>query len=390
MSNRAEKSTMGALAGLVVVDLSTYLSGPVCSMLLADYGADVIKVERPGSGDEVRHFKPFLNGVSSAFMLLNRNKRSIELDLKKPEDLAAMQRLIACADVLIENFRPGVCDRLGIGQEAMRRANPQLVYCSISGFGQTGPYRERGGFDLMAQGIAGLMSINALPDGTPCRLPIPISDLCAGMYASNAVCTALLARNRTGLGQAVDVSLLDVAVSLGIYEAATHLATGEIPRSIGQGHRTMAPYQAFKAKDGWLTLGAGAQGLWLKLCSVLDMHELVNDARFVDAVARARHREELAERINARVAMRSRDEWLELLEKAGIPAGPVFGYDEVFRDPQIIAREMVAEVEHPQAGRTRMLGVVAKLSDTPGCVRRPAPGLGEHSLEIKGQFNIDR
>lgn len=388
MSKNSRHGAQGALTGLLVVDLSTYLSGPVCSMLLADHGAHVIKVERPDVGDEVRRFTPFVNGASSAFMLLNRNKRSIALDFKKSEDLAAVRRLIARADVLIENFRPGVCDRLGLGYEAMRNANPALIYCSISGFGQTGPYRERGGFDLMAQGMSGLMSINALPDGTPCRLPIPISDLCAGLFASQAICGALLARNRTGRGQTVDVSLLDVAVSLGLYEAATHLATGEIPHSIGQGHRTMAPYQAFKAKDGWLTLGAGAQGLWLKLCAVLDMEQLVDDSRFIDAVTRGRHREALADEINARLATRPRDEWLAMLEQAGIPAGPVFNYGEVFRDPQVIAREMVVDIEHPVAGHTRVLGIVGKLGETPGSVRRPAPGLGEHTTEIEREFAL--
>lgn len=378
----------GGLEGIVVVDLTTFLSGPYCTMLLADAGAEVIKIERPDGGDEMRRIAPFIGRESAAFMFLNRNKRSLCLDLKSEEGLAAVRRLVETADVLVENFRPGVCDKLGLGYGAMSKLNPRLVYCSISGFGGTGPYRDRGGFDLIAQSMSGLMAINADDAGNPRRLPVPISDICAGMFGSIGVLTALQARHRTGRGQHVDLSLLETAVALGVYESASYFATGERPKALGEKHRGSAPYQAFQASDGWLVVGAGPQNLWEKFCGVLGAPDLLRDPRFIDNPARVRNSHELAALIQERMLGESRSHWLAALEAGGIPAGPVLHHDETYADPQVQARDMIRQIEHPTAGMLNLLGTVNKLSDTPNDIRRPAPLLGQHSEEILTQYRL--
>ncbi|MEO8558742.1 MAG: CoA transferase [Rhodospirillales bacterium] len=378
----------GGLEGVVVVDLTTFLSGPYCTMLLGDAGADVIKIERPDGGDEMRRIAPFVQKESAAFMLLNRNKRSLCLDLKSGEGLAAVRRLVESADVFVENFRPGVCDRLGLGYAALSKVNPKLVYCSISGFGGTGPYRDRGGFDLIAQSMSGLMAVNADDAGNPRRLPIPISDICAGMFGAIGVLTALQARHRTGRGQHVDLSLLETAVALGVYESASYFATGERPKALGEKHRGSAPYQAFQASDGWLVVGAGPQNLWEKFCDVLGAPELTKDPRFLDNPLRVRNSHELAKLIQTYMIGRSREHWLSALEAAGIPAGPVLHHDETYADPQVQARNMIEEIEHPVAGMTKLLGTVNKLSETPNTIRRPAPTLGQHSQEILAENGL--
>ena len=266
-----------ALDGLRVVDLTSYLSGPYCAQILADQGADVIKIERPEIGDDTRGIPPFVNGESAAFILWNRNKRSIVLDLKTPEGLDACIKLAMEADILIENFKPGTATKLGIGYEQLKAHNPRLIYCSISGFGQTGPYRSRGGFDLITQGMSGLMVVCGEKDGPPFRLPIAISGVAAGMYGAIGVLSALAARERTGEGQHVDVSLLDSAIALGVYEAAEYFTTRERPERLGQAHRGSSPYQVFETKNGWITFGASPVHLWVRLCSMLDCEELAND-----------------------------------------------------------------------------------------------------------------
>ncbi|MEQ9736080.1 MAG: CoA transferase, partial [Algiphilus sp.] len=357
-------------------------------MLLGDAGADVIKIERPGVGDEMRRIAPFTGRESAAFMLLNRNKRSLCLDLKSVEGAAAVRRLVETADVFVENFRPGVCDKLGLGYAELSQLNPRLVYCSISGFGGTGPYRDRGGFDLIAQSMSGLMSINADDAGNPRRLPVPISDICAGMFGSIGVLTALQARHVTGRGQHVDLSLLEAAIALGVYEAASYFATGERPKALGEKHRGSAPYQAFQASDGWLVVGAGPQNLWKKFCEVLQAPELVHDARFIDNPARVRNSHALASLIQERMIKNGRDDWLAALEAAGIPAGPVLNHDETYADPQVQARDMIQQIEHPTAGVLNLLGSVSKLSDTPNSIRRPAPLLGQHSQAIMMEYGL--
>ena len=376
----------GALSHIKVVDLTSNLSGPYCAMLLADQGADVIKVERKGAGDVLRQTPPFVNGESAPFMLWNRNKRSIELDLKDPDDQAVCKQLAAEADIFIENYRPGVAARLGLGYDDLSRDNPRLIYCSISGFGQTGPYAPRGGFDLIAQAMSGLMAIAGDEEGPPHRLPIAISDTSAGMFAAVGVLSALAAREQTGRGQQVDVSLYESAISKCVYEAAYYFATDERPAKLGQQHRGSSPYQVFETKDGWLVLGAAQQNLWRKACRVLDCEELIDDPRFKTKADRVANNKALVAILQARFSTATSQEWFDLLDAENIPAGPVRYHDEVFHDPHVLARDMVVEVDHPAAGPHRTLGTPIKLSETPGAVRRPAPMLGEHSGEIRAEL----
>ena len=358
-------------------------------MLLGDLGADVVKVEHPVGGDPARLAAPHLAGESAPFMTVNRNKRSITVDLKTPDGLAIARRLAARADVVLENWRPGAAARLGLGYDDVRRLNPRAVYCSISGFGQTGPYASRGGFDRIAQGMSGLMSINGDVDGPPLVVPIPIADIGTGMFGLIGILAALAHRERTGLGQAVDASLLETPIAWSVYEAASLFATGEVPRRLGQGHRTNAPYQAFRTSDGWLNLGGGSQQFWRAICAVLGLEPLADDPRFRTPALRVAHREELEALLQPRFLTASTAVWLEKLEAAGVPAGPILTYDQVFADPHVKARAMAVEVNHPTAGQTRVLGVPVKLSTTPANVRRPAPTLGQHTDEILGELGYD-
>ena len=378
----------GALSHLKVVDLTSNLSGPYCAMILGDQGADVVKVERKGEGDVLRKTPPFVNGESAPFMLWNRNKRSIELDLKDPGDLEVCRKMAAEADVFIENFRPGVAGRLGLSYDELHALNPRLVYCSVSGFGQTGPYGPRGGFDLVAQAMSGLMGICGEEEGGPHRLPIPISDTSGGMFAAIGVLTALAAREQTGEGQHVDVSLFESAVSKCVYEAAYYFATDERPPRLGQQHRGSSPYQVFETQNGWIVLGAAAQNLWLKACKVLGCEELIEDPRFLTKADRVANNKALVALLQERFSTATTEEWFERLDAENIPAGPVKFHDEVFHDPHILARDMVVEVDHPAAGRHRTLGTPVKLSATPGSIRRPAPLLGEHTEEVLAELGI--
>ncbi len=373
-----------ALDGLTVIDLTTHLSGPYCAMILADHGADVIKVERPG-GDDTRRVPPFIGGESAPFMLWNRNKRGVVLDLKQPDDRAVLLALIDEADVVIENFRPGTMDRLGLGWEDLHARNPRLIYGAISGFGQTGPYAKRGGFDLVAQAMSGLMAMNGPKDGPPHRLPIAISDVTAGMFLAIGILMALEARHRTGQGQRVETSLVEAALSMQVYEAAQYLATGTRPERLGQAHRGSSPYQMFATADGHIVVGGAGQAMFLRLCAIVERPDWPDDPRFATNAARVAHNDELVALIEARLRTRPSAWWLARLEEAGVPAGPVMTHDQVFADPQVLARGMVAEVEHATAGRVRTLGVPVKLDATPGGVRRPAPALDEHGDAIRAR-----
>ena len=373
----------GALDGLVVLDLTTHLSGPFCGMQLGDLGADVIKIESP-QGDSMRGAPPFVEGESAPFMLWNRNKRGIRLDLKSEADLAQFWDLVDGADVVLENFRPGVMDKLGIGWTALHQRNSRLVLGSISGFGQTGPYAKRGGFDLVIQAMSGLMSVTGPKDGPPYRIPLAISDVGAGLYLTIGVLSALQARHKTGQGQWVETSLLEATVSLGVYEAANYFATGVRPEKLGQGHRGSSPYQVFQTADGWLTIGAAQQNFFRKVCEMIGRPELADDPRFKTNAERVKNNELIVGILQEAVRKRSTAQWMTALEAEGIPAGPVLHHDEVFADPQILARSMVAEVEHAKAGKQKTLGVPLKMSATPGGVRRAAPVLGQHDDEIKG------
>ena len=372
------------LQRLRVVDLSSHLSGPYCAMVLADHGADVIKVERPNGGDDARGMPPFVGGESAPFMIWNRNKRSVVIDLKTETGKAQLLELIDTADVLIENFRPGTLDRLGLGWATLSARNPRLIYAAISGFGQTGPYRERGGFDLIMQGMSGLMSVTGPRDGPPHRMPIAISDIAAGMHLAVGVLVALEARHHTGRGQLVETSLLEAALSFGVYEAAHVAATGERPPRLGQAHRGSSPYQVFPTADGWITVGAAQNNFWVKLCAMLGVPELERDARFATNGDRVRNNDELVGLLEPRFKTKPSAHWLDLLQAAGIPAGPVLHFEEAMADPHVVARGMAVDTQHPAAGTFKTLGIPVKLSQTPGELRRPAPRLGEHTEEVLG------
>ncbi|HTP82874.1 MAG TPA: CoA transferase [Alphaproteobacteria bacterium] len=377
-------TTAGALDGIRVIDLTSHLSGPYCTMILADLGADVIKVERAGAGDDSRHMPPHTNGEGWPFMLINRNKRSVALDLKDPDQLQACTDLAAKADIFVENFKPGTIDRMGLGYDKLSHMNPRLIFCSISGFGQTGPLRDRGGFDLMTQAMSGLMSVCGPEDGPPHRLPVAISDIGAGMFAAIGILGALAARQRTGRGQRVDAALYDAAIAMGVYEAAGYFATGTPPARLGQGHRGAVPYQVFQTADGWLTIGAATQHLWERFCRVIGRPDLMQDPRFTSNAERVKNRAVLVPTLATVIRTRPTQTWAASLMAEGIPVGPVQTYDQVFADPQVKAREMAAEIDHPAVGRQRVLGVPYKLSETPATVRRPAPRLGEHTDEVLG------
>ena len=375
-----------SLEHLRVLDLTIHLSGPYCAMILADHGADVVKVENPKGGDDMRGTPPFTGGESAPFMLWNRNKRSVALDLKSPGELATFKAMAAVADVVIESFRPGTAARLGIGCETLCALNPRLVYCSISGFGQTGPYSSRAGFDLIASGMSGLMSINGPAGGPPYRIPIPITDLGGGLNGAIGILAALAARERTGLGQHVDTSLFESGLSLGVYEAAGVFATGEVPERLGQGHRGSAPYQLFSTADGHINIGCANDRFWEQTCEVLGCTHLAEDPRFATKPDRVRNIAALVEALTPFFERETTAHWCAMLEAAGVPAGPVMNHVEALSDPHCLARDMVQEVEHPAAGRMKTLGVPVKLSRTGGAIRRPAPMLGEHTDEVIAEW----
>jgi crotonobetainyl-CoA:carnitine CoA-transferase CaiB-like acyl-CoA transferase len=381
----------GALAGLRVLELTQVMAGPFCGQVLADMGADVVKVEPPEGGDQSRRSLGFtMSGDdTAAFMAVNRNKRSVALDLKDDDQRDVFLRLVRTADVLIENYRPGVADRLGVGYEALAEINARLVYASISGFGQTGPYAMRPGFDLIAQGLAGVMSVTGEPGGEPVKCGIPISDLSAGLFCAVGILSALAARERTGRGQRIDTSLFEGALALSIWESAELWATGRTPEALGSAHRLTAPYQALRTRDGHITVGANNQRLWERLCAAVGREDLVADPRFETNAGRMEHRAPLENELEEALAARSTDEWVQVLLEAGVPAGPIHDYRQVFVDPHTLAREMMVEVEHPVEGTVRALGIPVKLSDTPGSVRRAAPLLGEHTEEVLREAGVD-
>ncbi len=362
---------MSALAGLRVLELTQVMAGPFCGQVLADMGADVVKIE-PLSGDSTRE-----SLGAAAFLAVNRNKRSVALDLKSPEHVAALHRLVRDADVVLENYRPGVAARLGAGWETLSELNPRLIYASVSGFGQTGPYAQRPGYDLIAQGLAGVMSVTGEPGGDPVKCGIPIGDLSAGLFCAVAILSAVIARERTGRGQRIDTSLFEGALALSIWETAELWGTGEVPQPLGSAHRLLAPYQALRTADGHLTVGANTQRLWERLCSVIGRAELVDDPRFSANSDRLARRDELAAELEAALAARTTDEWVDALIEAGVPSGPIHDYRQVFEDEHTQAREMEVRL-----GSTRMLGIPVKMSDTPGEIRRVAPELGEHTEEV--------
>ena len=374
---------MKPLDDLSVVDLSRILSGPVCTMLLADMGAEVIKIEPPPLGDDSRQWgPPFIGGISTYFLSINRNKRSLGLNLKTEEGRRILWKLIERADVVIENFRPGVLAKLGFGYEAVSKVNRRAVYCSISGFGHTGPYRDRPGYDVIAQGESGLMDLTGFPDGPPTKLGASLADIVAGLYAFQGILLALLARHRTGTGQHVDVSLLDSMVSTLTYQALIYLTTGRSPKRMGTRHPSIVPYECFKAKDGFVNIAVTNQKQWVNFCGALGFPEIAADPRFEEMRSRLAHYDELKPMIDRVVSTMTRAEVMACMSEVGIPAGPINTVGEVLEDPQIHAREMVVELTHPEYGPLRLLGIPIKLSDTPGSVETAPPRFGEHNREV--------
>lgn len=371
------------LEGMVVLDLTQIMAGPVCTMLLADMGADVIKIEKPNGGDDTRRMgPPFTGGWASGFLALNRNKRSLGLNLREEAGRKAFRRLLETADVVVENFRPGVMDRLGLGYADLAHLRPSLVYCSISGFGSTGPYRDRGGFDLVAQGMSGLMSITGFPDGPPAKVGVPITDISAGTQAAFGIMCAYVHALQTGKGQAVDASLMEAGIFYTIWESALYFSEGEIPGPLGSAHRVSAPYQALRTSDGYINIGAATQSTWEQFCRATGLENLIDDERFRLPGDRKFREEELAALLESTLSTRSTAYWLELLDQAGVVAGPIYDMQQVYDDPQVNARDMVVDLEDETLGVLRHIGVPVKLSETPGGIRKRAPALGEHSREI--------
>jgi crotonobetainyl-CoA:carnitine CoA-transferase CaiB-like acyl-CoA transferase len=378
------------LAHLRVLDLSQVMAGPFCCMLLGDMGADVIKVEPP-AGDQTRQAMGFrMKGEDSpGFLALNRNKRAISLDLKTAAGRDVLYRLVETADIVVENSRPGVAAKLGIDYATLSQINPRLVYASISGFGQYGPWSQRPGFDLIAQAMSGVMSAMGTPDGEPVKSGVPVGDLGAALFALYGILSAIIGRERTGRGQYIDASLFDAALGLSVWEMTELWATGRSPRPLGTANRMSAPYQAFHASDGHFVVGAANQKLWRAFCAVIERPDLLDDPRYGDNKARLQHRAELAEELERVFGERSVAHWVDAFLAAGVPAAPINDYARVSESEHTAAREMVMEVEHPVEGPIRVLGFPVKLSGTPQRVRRPPPLLGEHTEELLAELGLD-
>ena len=379
---------MGPLSGIMVIELAHIMAGPCCGLMLADMGADVIKLEKAPAGDDSRRFlPPDIGGESAAFLMMNRNKRGIVVNLKTAGGKKVARRLFAEADVVIENYRKGTMELLGLGYETLRQDNPGLIYCEISGFGRTGPYAERGGFDLIAQGMSGLMSITGeAPGRPPIKCGAPMADITAGILGAMGVLAAYIQRVKTGQGQRVDTSLFEAGIVHTYWQSAIAMASGTAPGPMGSAHPLNAPYEAFKTSDGWITLGAANQANWLKLLDLITAPELGEDPRFTNNHDRITHRIELAKALAPIIRSRTSADWLSRLETAGVPAGPVLDVVEMHRDPQTLAREMVTKAPHTKLGPVKTLGAPVKFSATPGGVTRGAPLLGEHTREVLVEY----
>ncbi len=381
----------GPLSGVRVIELAHIMAGPVCGLMLADMGADVIKVEKVPGGDDARRFlPPDIEGESAAFMMMNRNKRGIALDLKQNSSRDALLELIKTADVIIENYRIGTMAKLGLSYDTLKAINPGLIYCEVSGFGRTGPYKTRGGFDLIAQGMSGLMSITGEgPDRPPVKVGAPVSDITAGIIAALGIVSAYTHKLKTGEGQRVDTSLFEAAITHTYWQSAICFATGIAPGPMGSAHPLNAPYQSFKSKDGWINVGAANQKNWEAMLGVIGAVELNDDERFNTNAARQTNLNDLVEIIDEHIVRKTTAEWMALLEVVGVPAGPVLNVAEMHRDPQVIAREMVTRVEHPTAGTIETIGLPIKFSKTPGKVKDASPLYGQHTREVLEELGYD-
>ena len=381
----------GPLTGITVLDLTRVLSGPYCTMVLSDLGARVIKIEHPGRGDDTRHWGPPFVGHESAYYLsINRNKESVTLDFKHPQGREVLEHLIGRADVLVENFKPGTMERAGFGWEAVHPRHPRLIFASISGYGQSGPRRSEAGYDAVIQAEGGLMSVTGDADGPAYRLGVAISDIVAGLFTAQGVMAALFARERGGRGQRVDIGMLDATAALLTYQAGSYFATGQVPVRMGNRHPTIAPYETFPTADGEIVIAVGNDGIWRRFCPAIDRPELADDPRFRTNRDRMAHYDRLRPELERTLRSRTRAEWTARFHAASVPCGAVRDVGEVLGDPHLAAREMVATLEHPTVGTTRVMGTPIKLSATPGSVRTPPPTLGQHTEAVLGELGYDR
>ncbi len=380
----------GPLSGVKVIELAHIMAGPTCGLMLADMGADVIKVEKVPGGDDSRRFMPpDIDGESAAFMMMNRNKRGIAVNLKEDGGKEVLKKLLKTADVVIENYRIDTMDKLGLGYDDLKKENPGLIYCAISGFGRTGPYAERGGFDLIAQGMSGLMSITGEgPGRPPVKMGAPITDITAGILGAMAVSAAYVHKLKTGEGQKIDTSLFEAGIVHTYWQSAIGLATGTAPGPMGSAHPLNGPYQAFQTADGWITLGAANQKNWLRLLEVLEAPEIADDPRFRENNDRMAHLQELEALLNDIFIRHSTEDWLDRLEAAGVPAGPVLNVNQMHEDPHVLARDMVVEVPHSRLGPVKTIGLPVKFSETPGKVATGAPVYGQHSREVLAEYGF--
>lgn len=380
----------GPLTGLKVIELCHVMAGPVCGLMLADMGAEVIKVEKiPGGDDTRRTVPPEIKGEPASFMMLNRNKRGIAVNLKTEDGKKILRRLLEDADIVTENYRRGAMERMGFGYDTLKETNPRLIYCAISGFGRSGPYADRGGFDLIAQGMSGLMSITGEgPGRPPVKVGAPVTDITAGILAAMGILAALHARTQTGKGQLVDTSLFEAGIVHTFWQSAIALASGVAPGPMGSAHPLNAPYEAFATKDGWINLGAANQTTWLRTIELLQRQDLADDVRFKEASGRLVNRALLAETLAPEFKKRTSAQWLDALEQAKVPAGPVFDVLQMHADPQTLARDMVVEVTHSKVGSMKTLGAPVKFSATPGGVHRSAPIFGEHTEEVLREYGF--
>ena len=380
----------GPLSGFTVVDLTRVLSGPYCTMVLADLGARVIKVEHPGKGDDTRHWgPPFLGKESAYFLSINRNKESVTVDFKPAEGRAVLERLIAKADVFVENFRPGTIERVGFGWDAVHARHPRLVYASISGYGQTGPRSDEAGYDAVMQAEGGLMSVTGDPDRPGYRLGVAITDMVAGLYCAQGITAALLARERSGRGQRVDIGMLDTTAALLTYQAANWFATGRIPPRQGNRHATIAPYETFTTSDGEIVIAVGNDATWQKFCPAIGLPELAADPRFATNKDRMEHYDSMRPPIDRAFRLKTNAEWVTILNDAGVANGEVRDIGQMLNDPQLAARDMVQTLMHPTVGATRVIGAPIKFSDNPATVRTPPPVLGQHTDAVLGEIGYD-
>ena len=371
------------LDGVNVLDLTNIMAGPYCTMVLGDMGADDVKIEDFPEGDGTRRFDPKINDESYCFAVLNRNKKSIALDLKDPRGKAIFMKLAAKADIIAENFRPGVVKKLGIDYESVRQINPAVIYASMSGFGQTGPYGKKGGFDIIAQGMSGIMLMTGYPGGRPAKVGIAMNDIASGVTTVYGILAAYIGRLRSGVGQYLETSLLEAGLAWTPWEFAAYFGAGELPQATGTRHRRSTPYQAYKTSDGYVTVGAGNDKLWKLFCaSVCEKPEWLTDPRFEMASIRLKNIDALEREIEMVFGVETTAHWVEKLDAAGIPGGPVYGYDEILRDPHIAARNMVVDIDHPKIGPMKTLGLPIKSTGELTAIRKPAPWLGQHSDDV--------